>query len=1004
MDREEHCRVDASAMLRELEEEEYEENAKRGRRNLPPKDIPGWCDKRLRQGIEMIEKFHEQGKGHLEICRRAIQILENWYGICRGNLGDMKRINAELGMCYNDKERTPITWEPGEADMFEGMYAHLGSASSTASFAMQQAFFESQGRHGWKAPEQSRMQWQVRNLHKCLLNENGQSFSTYDNVSDASQLSHTLVGGSSNLKGIQKRVNRDSMGEKMRRLEVHSLGPDDELKKKAEVFKFIFQRSLGQTPEERPFCPGIVTLSAPYELIFGDSNSARQETLTKRASGWAERVKETQKSRQPTPGNLSITPPPSKRQKDVVVLVSKQARRQQERERKEREQAKQARIDAETKQAKQCGSLRFIESSDTSNEAIENYIVSKAQECRANRDTNEKWGDAVAATAIANAITLFRYEARVQPAKEKYEELEAKQREIRDAQERICAECTYKLEDESDDELGGTLNKEEYAKLSEEDRILLESKDDDEKNKDILDSLFGEKELEERRQRRLEIETRCMHPFKDNKWGEWNQEAFDALPQESKDLYHAQVPSIDPSIVRAANEPPPMLLFAKLPKMTKKEEKILKRAPKPPELTDYFEAFEFENDSDGKRVLDHANNVLHWGSSEARLEPWQHWLKHLIYGDSRMHRDRIEYQAKFRAAVQSLRCPPQPPLKGVENGHVYDQVAYERSVEKRKAWRSARQKEKDHEKRVEQNKKDREDKKREREEGQAQERQAKAQKREDAKKTKEAEQRIRETERSEKRESKRIAEEEKNNKRQRKQTDMAVKKSDTQLSNILKRPSKNKDEEYMEPVIDESTGFAIPGKWKIKNLYKKHDSWVNDIVLDDDCNVIPGKFRPVKAYKSEPCVPLRFKTAPENGSAPRPIPVNFKIRGFTRRMSDTEYRLLPEIDKDQNSTYVDNAFKNKADYEAPVYRLLKMRDGTVRWLQVDWPVLKAGTEEEQKQRKLNEEHPYLWNKELCRLINQQQLEAKEANTTPTVAESPVFQMIDLPEDRPMSVA
>lgn len=1005
MDREEHCRVDASARLRELEEEEEEENAKRGRRNLPPENIPAWCDKRLKQGTEMIERFHEQGLGDLQMCQRAINILEHWYGICITNLGDMKRVNAELGRCYSDN--TPITYQPGEKDIFDGMYAHLGSAASTASFAMQQAFFESQGYYGWKAPAESREQWQIRNLHRCLLNENGQSFSTYDNVSDASQLSHTLVGNSSNLKGIEKMVNRDSMGEKTHSLEVHSLGPDKELRKKAEVFKFIFQLSAGQTAEERPFCPGIVALSAPDELIFVDSNSAQQNTLAKLSGSWAERIKATQRSLQPIPSNSnsSTTPPPSKRkvENNVVVLVSKQVRQQQERERKEREKANQARLDAATKQAKSCGSLRFIESTNTSNEAIENYIVSKAQKCRANRDTNEKWGNAVAATAIANAITLFKYEERVQPAKEKYEELEAKKREILDAKERIRDECTYKLEDESDDELGGTWNEEEYAKLSEEDRFLYESKDDDEKNKDMLESLFGEEELEQRRQRRLEIETRCMHPFKEKKsgeWGEWNQEAFDALPQESKDLYHAQVPSIDPSIIRAANEPSPMLVFAKLPNMTLNAQKILKRAPKPPDATDYFEAFEFQNDSDGKRVLDHAIAVLHGRIPDARLEPWQHWLKHLIYGEnSRMRRDRIEYQAKLRAVIQRLRCPPQPPLKGVKNGHVYDQAAYERSVEKRKAWSRARQREKDRKKRVEQRRKDQEDKKRAREEEEAQKKQAKAQKREDAEKAKEAEKRIRETKQSERRESKRIAEEEKNNKRQRTQTDRALKKSDTQLANILKRkrPAKNQDEVFMEPVIDESTGFAIPGKWKVKNLYKKDDSWVDDIVFDDDGNVIPGKSRPVKKYKSEPYVPVRFETTPEDGSKPRKIPINFKIRGFTRRMTHTEYRLLPEIDKRLNSTYVDYAFKKVADYEAPVYRPLRMRDGTVRYLQVDWPVLKAGSEEEQRERKRNDERAYLWNKELCRRKNQ-------ANMTPTVAESPTSEMINLPDDRPASVA
>ena len=442
--------------------------------------------------------------------------------------------------------------------------------------------------------------------------------------------------------------------------------------------------------------------------MFG---SKRQQVADKKAAQWGKSVAEKQNGRTfgvtgmlgTDPRNKSNTNPrkqpfqasllQSKKQKvedekEIIRLIPTLEKRAIRKEVKQRAVDQEQRVKLLTKQAIECGSdLRQIQCTDVTIEKIEDHIAKRATSCRKERDECTEWGNAVASCCISNGIKMYEHSLLVDYAQHKADADTQRFKELELEFNAIVAENTYNSDDDSDDPDGGNIDPEKLKDLAYFEHELLEGDDP---------FFHDEDEIANRRVQREELLERIRIPFKPRRAHTWKPGAWEMLSEEKQQVYfdYRKMRSMRSmrysyTLDGRAYVPEPELDRPQLPKLTTRQERVQKQAPKPAEMIDYFSAFGFRNEMEGRKALRQIKEAMN--DKHVRLEPWHLWMHHVIIGSgrigmSRMRRDQLEYHDKYKKAIEAARPKP-PVIQGLDaNGVIVDYEKYHASRQRLDAY------------------------------------------------------------------------------------------------------------------------------------------------------------------------------------------------------------------------------------------------------------------------------------------------------------------------------
>jgi hypothetical protein len=636
------------AKVEEEEVDDAEEFAVHLRKGKPPVDIEKWKDDRYYQAEEMLRQRLDITQ-YDAIKDAALEILEKMYNLCYTEMGDMPALHAKMGHTYSNGEL--FVYDPDAPDIFRDHYKTLGSASLWACFALQQAYYEFNHKRFECGDPDMAEAWQIENLHSMLIEAQGDKFQSFEGPSDYGQGAHTLVGA--NVKSIKKvanRVNKEAMGQKTRRLNVHSIGPKKRQKEKALTFAYVFRRTFDY--RVRPFCIDIVELNPMLcsSHNFQSSGSVLDRVTAQKASSWGKRVADKHqhaKGIQQKMLNHPILRPPPEEEKQTIRLVSREDKAIEANRRLELQQKQKALWKEQTDDVKLCiyseKDVRLMDCTDTKNTAVEDEIAKAAMLIRARRDTIDRTAKAVSVGACANVVKRASYELRKEEACREVDRLQAAREATIDAISAIRRKCVYGIDCDDDKEPG-----------------------------------------------------------------EWIEGAFDLLSQEEKDLYlKGAPPEVNPMdvpgfIIRQPKlEPSVKVPF---PPACTRTSRIDTKVPAPGTPLDYAMLFKFNSVSDAKNELARINKRIMKTKmkdgcdgddedDEDVLEPWQIWMFHVMVGQRpRLDQDLVEYADKYRKALLARKYRL-PVIKGVDkDGNITDNDLYLQSMQHRNSKMEQRKK------------------------------------------------------------------------------------------------------------------------------------------------------------------------------------------------------------------------------------------------------------------------------------------------------------------------
>ena len=661
----------------DVEAEYYVEEKATPGKDTPKANVERWANTREQHGDILLKSMSSHHNFQKEMCESASTMLGRIYAVCRGEMGDNKRIRAERG--ERDCDGKLYTYDPlVDVDPYLGHYDSLGNATNWAVFCLQQAFFEYRGDAGWTVDSHdAATSWTASSLYSIMRIENRTSFTSTDRNSTSE--CHSAVPNG--LKTAQQSSLASSSNAKTGRVQVHPECTKEEWKKRAITFRHCFRLAFGDD-DKRKFCDAIVTLQPPECLSSARSSMpvAKEEEEEQDTSG-DEEMEQALLSEMDVAPNAVVTKSPSVSSpaasalspsfrrsvspKQPVIVVRATADK-----RLVAAHAKKMAIEAQKRQklqfdqAKECieqGNIRGIKSRDVSNEAIMNEIAKAAAYVRVKRDFIRKSSESIAKTAYHNAIKTIPYEIKIREANERLEatiqriQIEERFKKEFDLRYKFCdtmnddSEEAVLLRSEFDrrNPLAGKVKQWEVDELnSEEYDIFNSSMEEDMKCE------MQQEEVWRRQVMRNELRKKCVYPtFEDkcanNDWIEWRKHE---ITDEMKARYSTPNPSEKDDRMNVLS------LMGKKRKRSMVAPRVQfrndKSKPPPPgEVVDYCTLFGFDSTLDADREKERLTRLMHDESARS-FAPWQVWFWELYEGHerpaSKINRDLRNAQQKDR--------------------------------------------------------------------------------------------------------------------------------------------------------------------------------------------------------------------------------------------------------------------------------------------------------------------------------------------------------------------